>query len=552
MAIPRRRRQYEGVFAPSLGLDYRSMSTMLDKRATNDCLNVLIGAHVVQKAPGTSVYAYTDSSPLHVSDGDSTTPGAVVALNPYRREGLTTELMAHTADMLYMLNADASGFTRINDAGGDPFTETTTRPNDATVWYVTMYHPTVAKDVYIYGDGTNNVQYLYQDSVVPYYPADLDAVNFGPCNWGVVYGERLCTYGYSSNYQLVKWSAVGDPSDFTTRGYGQADLRSHLLDGDTIIRAEKLAESVIVYAQHSIAIQNYTGNVDNPFSFASRVPNKGLAAAKALISLNGQEHIFLGWDSIYHYTGGRTCDSISKAIDDELFRAISPENIGRSFMVHLEDLHRIRLYYPTGSDTFCSEYYELNLVDMCWSKGRIARRGSEYCCAGAFVERTDKYIDDIDIYIDDAPDDWYIDDAFNSSEYPTVLIGDENGGVSKVDRTVRTYNGSDMESWFATKLFVVGDPNDYIRRTTTWMELNFEARGNGTLTVYYSTEDEPFFAGSAAYGTIGIVTLTSGWSNYNLDFEVYDPRLKLCFYNYGNESWSIRQFSIGYVLGSDR
>ena len=80
----------------------------------------------------------------------------------------------------------------------------------------------------------------------------------------------------------------------------------------------------------------YTGNVNTPFIFITRVSGVGLAAPRALANLGG-EHIFLAWDDIYSYQGGRNVIRITTNVRDQVVNFINSEYINRCFMDFIEE-----------------------------------------------------------------------------------------------------------------------------------------------------------------------------------------------------------------------
>jgi len=442
----------------------------------------------------------------------------------YKVDG-SDRLMAHTLSNTYYYNPTGKHFVDITDV---PYTGTDTN----------FYSSEIMNDLYIYNNGVDKIKKWNMSASLV---SDLGgATDFRVKSRILKYGERLNLYytvetGY--NYpQRVRWSKLGDPEDWTAAGAGWADLLG-VMGSDFIQAAEKLGDYIIIYGERSIVLQEYKGDYNTPFGFSTRLSGVGLAAPRAIVNL-GEEHIFLGWEDVYSYTGGRDVTSVGSSIRNELIASINPAYTDKCFMVYVEERDQIFLYIPTGTATSPNVYYVYDVVDKTWSKGIRSATSFGY------------YETKSSISWDEMTGSWqsHLGEIWNNrirlANSPITLIGDNTGHIFQDDGSVYNVDIDAIDSWWDSKDFAIQE--GYRRDTVNWMELNFEARGN-VVDVYYSTDL------GDSYTYLDSKTLTTDWVKYNVDFEVNAPQIRFRFRNTALSSeFRIREVEIGYLQATDR
>ena len=394
-------------------------------------------------------------------------------------------------------------------------------------------------DLYIYSSVVQTVRYWDMATATT---TALPGCSTYKAKGIVKFGERLCLYhtieGGTDLPQRVRWTAAGTPSstpdvaDWTATGSGYNDLYS-VLGSDIIQRAEKIGNYVAIYAESTIVLQEYQNKVDAPFAFYTRVTGVGLVAPRALVNL-GNEHIFLGWDNIHIYKGGREVEDIGDWVVDELFDLMSPEYVHRSFMVKVDN--EVRLYFPKAGSTTPNEYYAYNLINRSWSRGVRS-----HTAFGYYETKTTVTWNTATGTYDAQTARW--NDSSLLSLAPLNLYGDGSGYVYK-GSNVKNLAGSLIDAYWDTKDFVTGD--GYRRTMTNWMELHFEAKGD-KVDVCYSTDL------GATWSEAKEFTLTDVWVKYNYDFEINSPQIRFRFRNNTiSSTFSVRWIEHGFMPASDR
>lgn len=407
-----------------------------------------------------------------------------------------------------------------------------------------VYTSEVFNGNYIFCQGVNVIKYWNQsDSVV----STLPGCSAYKCKAMLKIGERLCLYntteGATTYRQRVRWPAIDTPgatpsaTDWTATGSGYSDL-SNLVGSDPIQTATALDEYVAIYCQNHILLQEYKGDVNEPFAFYKRLDGVGLAAPRAIVDVDGY-HFFLGYEDVYVYSGGRSVTSVaSPDVRTTLFELINPQYINRCFMDYLREYNQIRLHFPTAGNTTPNKYWVYNLRTKGWSRGTRSYTGS-----GKYRRQSSYVINTLT-----NPINSYAHLRFNDTRilqtYPTRLYGNSSGEVFEEDPTLHSVAGTATNAYFVTKDFVEGE--GYVRDETYWAELNIEAKGT-SVDVSYSVDS------GRTWSDAETVTLDGYWNRYRVDTEAYGSKIRYKFSNSNlNGAFAIRWIEIGYVSSSDR
>lgn len=359
--------------------------------------------------------------------------------------------------------------------------------------------------------------------------------------WMLTFGERLCLYDTTdsgSDFHLrVRWSIAGDCTDWSSAGSGWSDLLSIFDNGDTIMRAEMIGNSVAIYGKYGIALQDYRGEFASPFGFRKIETGVGMSARRALVNVHGV-HFFLGWDNVYAFDGSQVV-RVGDAIREQLFNEIDPSNIGRCHMDYIEGEQKIRLYIPYSTDGSITKCYQYCLQNKSWTTIPY-----EFTAVGQSIIDNSPTWENIGGTWNDQAAEW--NDKTILDAQTLLLYGDSSGQIFYDDGTSLTFNGDTIGSIWATKEFAEGD--DYTRKTTYWMELTFEAKGY-VIVVYYRTY------GKYSWEFLGLVTLDQnryGWTTYRVDLAVSSPTIQFMFAAAStNYAFKIRNIQIGFVPGSE-
>jgi hypothetical protein len=251
----------------------------------------------------------------------------------------------------------------------------------------------------------------------------------------------------------------------------------------------------------------------------------------------GEEHIFLGWDNVYSYSGGRDIKDVGGSIKDELFDLIDPAYIHTAFMFLVEELDLLYLWIQTSDSGYPDRYYVYDIVDKSWSRGKRDATGFGY-----YESKSTASWDDAVGSWDAQRGRW--DSRQRQQLSPITLVGNQYGTIHQMSLSENDLEGDAIDGYWDTKDFVQKD--GYQRKMTQWMEFNFEAFGD-SVDVSYSTDE------GNSWSTAVKFTLTDKWKLYNLDVEVWSPQVRFRFRNNTlTSTFNVRHFEMGFLVGSDR
>lgn len=356
------------------------------------------------------------------------------------------------------------------------------------------------------------------------------------------FGGRLCLFNTveSGNAcpQRVRWTAVEDAEDWTSAGSGFSDLIT-VLGSDEIMTAEKIGNFVAIYGERNIVLMEYKNDVNEPFTFISRVSGFGVASSRGVANLMDR-HIFLALNDIYSYKGGRTVESVADGIREELLRIMNPEYISRSFLNYVKAEEEVRVHIPLADNSLPNILFRLDLKKGTWSRGTRTYSGyGSYKKVAAYT--IDEMTNSIDSY-----SNLRFDDSSLLAVSPLNLYGNDSGVVTQDSTVVNDLaDGSVVDGYWETKDFVVGE--GYQKDTTDWMEINFEAKGDN-VTVYYSSDFGETWDDGETF------TLDNNkWDFYNCDVEEWAEQIRFRFRNNtAGETFSLRMIQVGFVASTSR
>jgi len=186
----------------------------------------------------------------------------------------------------------------------------------------------------------------------------LDSTDATKARYCIEYADRLVLADLyiSGNRQLytVKWSANGDPTDWTSSDAGSNDLTD---TDDFITGLGKVGENLIVYKQDSIVIANKTGDPDDPIHFPRQRKGIGTPAPYSIVHAH-DTNFFCGRRDFYMINGDRP-QSIGGPIRYKFFDIVNPTEVKRTFGYHHELENEVR-WFATDKDgnrwCFCFDY----------------------------------------------------------------------------------------------------------------------------------------------------------------------------------------------------
>lgn len=288
--------------------------------------------------------------------------------------------------------------------------------------------------------------------------------------------------------QLVRWAVPGTLYDWVGAGSGEAELSGGV---DWIVGAELLGDVLLIYKERSIVAMSYIGGTQ-VFRFDEAITGVGMVGPRAGVNM-GDEHVFVAWDNIYVYGGGRSLQAMGDPIKQELYSVCTASAISKTIGAVLEEDDEFWFLVPCYGSEVPNVAWVYNYAINKWTRYDI-----EATCFGYYQSEGAKTFGGITTPFGQAVGRF--GDRVLSSTIPSILLGDTVGNVYHYNKVALDDAGTPINAAFVTRKFLgeqQGDENVYKR----WLKIVVEARGH-YIRVEYRVDDSPswYGAGSAVLG----------------------------------------------------
>jgi hypothetical protein len=356
-----------------------------------------------------------------------------------------------------------------------------------------------ADDVMIFTNDKDNVKY-YDGTTCTDVPNLVTAVGGGNCYAKVVRvkDNKIILFNTNENGtdfpQRVRWSAVGDYTDWTTANdAGYEDL----YDAEDPIRgAERVGPYIIVYRAKSGYRMEYVGQTDLIYFFQRSLESDGAAGAMSIISRDNV-NVVMGENRFYIYAGGMELQNFGEEIWNEIFGPNG--NISVLYKtgvtaVYLENSREFVFFVPSDEESLPSKVWRYSVEHQAWA----SRTFDDTIINGAVVSSVDS------VSWSEATGNWedakwgigWNDVSLSSTQISVLMCGKDAGtGNPQVYEYSDSYTTDDdtaITGEFQThELFL---PEDKIRVN----RIVAKAKGDA-ITVKYSVDEGVTWT---TYGTL--------------------------------------------------
>lgn len=170
----------------------------------------------------------------------------------------------------------------------------------------------------------------------------------------------------------VRWPQIGKIQSWSGTGSGFYDL---LDTGDRNVWSAQLGNQYIIYQYHTIWSLDYVGGT-TVFVPTIQIPNLGLLAPHLLVA-KSNVHYFVGDDyNVYVYFGGTSKQAIGDKVQKFIKDDINRNKKGVSWMAMEPDSKRLWVYVPTGSRSYPTKGYGMDMKTGAWMVREFAHRYS--------------------------------------------------------------------------------------------------------------------------------------------------------------------------------
>jgi len=461
----------------ALGLDYRLQAVNIEDGALADAENFWFeGADVLTKRPG--IVPVGDNLPLN---------GTPLHIDQFYKSSGASWLICITTTSVYYYDENKREWVDISPEGGLSGTDRDLISAD------------IIHDTFIFTNGVDPV--MQWDGLAP----RVTALPSAPKGKIVrKFAERLFVLHLVIEPMSLAWSTPLDHTDFSGPGSGMVTLSQGV---DWIQSAEPLGPYLVIYRERSVVLCTYVGG-SQLFRFDTLAPGIGPVAPRAIVNL-GNEHIFLGWDQVYSYQGGRMVEAIGDKVQERLIETLNPAEAFRSLGVIIEERNELWFATPdANADPWANKLWIFN-----YKYGRWLRAAYEISCFGYWQLEENLRIGDLRGRIGELS--MRLGDRTFLSGSPVNLIGTKDVRIVSFDDPNVSDESEPIPAYLVTKEFHAGD----FRVMKRWLGADLELLG-GRCRVEYRVDGGPWF-------TAAELALTSTWQKYRVDFDAAGRTLQL-------------------------
>ena len=496
--------QVKYIYHPLGGLRLDMPSTLLKDHFATEAVNISLSESDLEVISGFSFLG--NNLPL-----DST----ILAVNQFIFLSDLVETVACTVGGVYRLNASNNWISIL-----DPLDTWAADPD----YPVTM---TFSQNAILITNGIDEIKvWNGVDTYISSLPGGYIATDIS------TYGERLIlanTIEIGKEYkQRIRWTKVGTYDDFTGGKAGFVDLFD---TSGEILAMKKLGESLVIYKKDSIIMCNWIGG-QSVFKFDTRVSDIGLVAPKAIAN-EGDRHLFLAYDNVYEFIGGRKVKPIGNGIQRKMPRLIREDDIHKSVAIRHGD--EVWFFTPmqSGNPNIAFIY---NWRRDAWSESTFKASS-----VGTYIDYERVLIGNLTGSIGNL--EGMIGDFGGLSFKTKITLGDEDGNIfSKASQTF-LYGEQPIQAYWCSKDFPGGE--DYRNTYNRYRGVEFDAKGD-KLSVWYSTD----FGNN--WVKIDTLTLTPTFDLYRAWFDTSARQIRFKFQNEEGSYFSLRTFKIMFREGATR
>jgi hypothetical protein len=528
-----KRRQTFEIFAPTKGLTSNTPDNIMDPRAQPFGQNGKMYYGFNQKEYGTSLYATGVASVL------GTSPNLLYEARFPNANSL--QVFTHTGVNRYTSGTDSF----VSD--GQTFTGT----------YTDYWSAVVHADRFYYTNGVDPIQ------VKPSFSATGTVMHSAVATstykaWGLLsLFDHLVLYHTIENgtehAKGVRWTDKGalSPSattDFVNGTAGAIDLPDVV---GNIQAAAQLGAGAAIYGNKTIHNQYFVGG-DEVFRFEKVVDGLGTPSRRGVAAYKDANY-FISENNFHAYNGGDDVRDIGDPIKRFAFGLINHSAISNAFVEVDPAEEEVLFHVPTGTSSLPNRTFVYRINDDSWSM--LIRN---YTANGVFTRKTGLTIGELVGPI--GAQNFKYGDAFISVESLTRLYGDQSGRVVKVDPALYSvsesgvalpqtfiYETPDITNAKA-KDTVSGEVVDFTSNDKRFVQMNIDAKGNGSLNVLYSTDRGSSFTALPE----SPLTLVATGTSYVMDIDINSKQARFRFTNTStNEFCAVEYVGVNFIPGSD-
>jgi hypothetical protein len=534
---------------PFQGIDYDAPSTLVDPHFSPDIQNMDIDKGHLRKRRGfQALGGAINGTPLAIFEFETLAGVTHLILLTTTKEYKYNTGTGAWDDITYATPAAVvTNRTGNEDNGIDYVIVTGLARDDAGVESVQKWVIiTNGVDKPRYWDGTLARFYEYSTATIANKGARLEFTGFTTMKTISSISSYLVMGNVSTGSNeptTVVWTDTGSLWNWGT-GVGTGGNSGAIPITDAtgpIVKAEALSDRLMLYSEDSIHAMYHVGGNDI-FAFEKLIGGTRLVSPRAIVNVRGF-HLFLTQENIQLFDGSRQlrviADKIAPKLRDELASSL------RSRAWAFLDIAKNQVYWGVPSSeektiVYKMEYDDYDVTRIRWTRYEFDQRR---ITAMGFWRRS------VGIRWNDsaiAAMTWQTA-AMNWNQgslrggFPQRLLG-YGTSVAVADDTTYSDGTTIINGWFDTIDFTV--PRSYLSEEGRWIRVELELQGS-LAEIYYSVDR------GGSWVIVDVITLTSQWERYKLDFDVVSDSIRFRILNANRNGFEMRFLRV-YVTPASR
>ncbi len=351
--------------------------------------------------------------------------------------------------------------------------------------------------------------------------------------------QEYKTYLFAANIQggvdvsqRVQWSDTLDPEEWSSGNAGSVDL---VEDGEDITGLNIFGQFLCVHKLSSIYVGTLVSST-SIIQFERRVTQAGTVANGSIVNLPSGEQAFLAIDGIRLFNGV-TSPLIPSPVNAELRDGLNVEKAHKAWGVLVLERDEVWIGVPIGSQEVGETVYKYNYVTRVLYKDLRSNINTAWRATQSTALTWDDFADGITW--DDVATRW--DAGQLGASGGEVHFGDTSGLAYVSSVGALDDNGTAIDAFWDSKDL----KSDILDQILRFQEIRVWAKGQGTLSVEYSTDE------GVSWISGGTITLTDEFPDLTSPARVFLDAISLClrvrFRHNGSGSCQIKQFYVAYV-----
>jgi hypothetical protein len=248
---------------------------------------------------------------------------------------------------------------------------------------------------------------------------------------GGVIAAHLCLFNVNDGTdhpQRFQWASEATDNDWVEAPNNDAGAFDIVEGGDIGIGALPIQDDMVLYKEQAIIQIAFIGG-NEVFGRRYSIHNVGLLGTYAVQDIGG-EHIFMGHDTFYRYSGGNVTDDVGLKIKDRVYPIMNFTRRARIRSVYIQQTREVLFMFPSilnPEQPDADKCVIYNVHDQAWYGPfdiRCSMAGVTTRDSAIVVDDVTDIVDEVSIIVNQYPT--------GVAEQPRTLFTDDVGNLMEI------------------------------------------------------------------------------------------------------------------------